>query len=198
MYLEYHPADCDDIFYLTPLKRPKGDTWYSKVPIEHNTLSKMVSRLCSDAGILGFKTNHSLRVTSATHSGADEQLIISRTRHRSVDGVHTYKWESQEQKRSLSNVLNAASNGQPVQFAAKKPKLDLVDTENRGQSINHFNTQHASTHTAASFNFTGCSSFHHYQLCKQNYLIIIIQVLALLRYSIQVIVSVLVCFTQLL
>ena len=88
-------------------------------------LSKMVSHLCSDAGILGFKTNHSLRVTSATclfHSGVDEQLIMFHTRHRSVDaGVRTYKRESQEQKRSLSNVLNAASNGQPVQFATKKP-----------------------------------------------------------------------------
>ena len=91
---------------------------YSKVPIGHNMLSKMVSHLCSDAGILGFKTNHSLRVTSATrlfHSGVDEQLIMSHTRHRSVDaGVRTYKRESQEQKRSLSNILNAVSNGLPV------------------------------------------------------------------------------------
>ena len=105
-------------------------------------------------------------MTSATrlfHSGADEQRIMSHTRHTSVDGIRTYKRESQEQKKvTISNVLNAASNGQPVQFATKKPKLDLVDTEKRGQSINHFNTQHASTHiataTAASFNFTGCSS----------------------------------------
>ena len=126
------------------------------------------TRLCSDAGISGFKTNHSLRVTTATrlfHSGADEQLIMSHTGHRSVDGVRTYKHESQEQKRSLSNVLNAASNGQPVPFeigATKKPRLDLVDIENSGQSINHCNTQHATTHTAtataANFNFTGCSS----------------------------------------
>ena len=130
----YRPADHDDIVYLTLLKRSKGDTWYSKVPIGHNMLSKMVSHLCSDAGILGFKTNHSLRVTSATrlfHSGADKQLIMSHTRHRSVDGVRTYKRESQEQKRSLSNVLNAASNGQPT----KKPKLDLIDTEKRGHAV---------------------------------------------------------------
>ena len=82
VYLKHRPADCDDIFYLTPLKKPKGDTWYSKVPIGHNTLSKTVARLCSDAGILGFKTNHSLQVTSAIrllHSGADEQLILSHT-----------------------------------------------------------------------------------------------------------------------
>ena len=175
LYLKHRPADCDDVFYLTPLKRPKGDTWYSKMPIGHNTLSKTVSRVCSDAGISGFKTIHCLRVTTATrlfHSGADQQLIMSHTGHRSVDGVRTYKRESKDRKRSLSNVLNAASNGQPVPFeigdaCRKKLKLDQVDTENSdpGQPINHINIQqHACTHTAtatatkANFNFSGCSS----------------------------------------
>ena len=32
----------------------------------HNTLSKTVGRLCREAGITGYKTNHSLRVTTAT------------------------------------------------------------------------------------------------------------------------------------
>lgn len=74
LYLKHRPADCDDVFYLTPLKRPKGDMWYSIMSIGHNTLPKTVARLCRDAGISGFKTNHSLRVTTATrlfHSGAD-------------------------------------------------------------------------------------------------------------------------------
>ena len=60
------------------------------MPVGHNTLSKTVGRLCKKADIPGYKTNHSLCVTSATHlfqSGADEQLIMSRTGHRSVDGV---------------------------------------------------------------------------------------------------------------
>ena len=131
----------------------------------------MVSCLCSDAGILGFKTNHSLRVTSATrlfHSGADEQLIMSHTGHRSVDGVRTYKWESQEQKRSLSNVLNAASNGQPVQVATKKPKLDLVE----------WTVDQPLQHSACKYTHCYCHCgqlqlyrllFHRYQLCKVNY-----------------------------
>ncbi len=32
----------------------------------HNTLTKTISKLCSGAGISGFKTNHSLRTTAAT------------------------------------------------------------------------------------------------------------------------------------
>lgn len=70
----------NDSFYLTPLKKPKGQIWYSKTPLGHNTLSQTVRRLCQAAGI----TNHSLRVTSATRlfqSGMDEQLITSRTGH---------------------------------------------------------------------------------------------------------------------
>ena len=30
VYLKHRPANCSDIFYLTPLKRPKDDIWYSK------------------------------------------------------------------------------------------------------------------------------------------------------------------------
>ena len=50
-------------FYLTPLS---ADRWYSKNPLGHNPLSKVVSRLCKAAKFEGFYTNHSLRVTAAT------------------------------------------------------------------------------------------------------------------------------------
>ena len=51
-------------FYLTPLKKPKTNVWYSSVPVGHNTLVKTVGRICAAAGNEGFKTNHSLRVTT--------------------------------------------------------------------------------------------------------------------------------------
>ena len=50
--------------------------------------------MCNDAGIEGYRTNHSLRATNATRlfsAGADEQLIMEKTGHRSVDGVRSYK-----------------------------------------------------------------------------------------------------------
>ena len=64
-YLRHRPHDNPN-FYLTPLRQPKGDIWYSNVPVGHNTLSRTVARLCKSAGIPGYKTNHSLRVTCAT------------------------------------------------------------------------------------------------------------------------------------
>ena len=63
-------------FYLTPLKKPKTNVWYSSVPVGHNTLAKTVCRICAAAGIEGFKTNHSLRVITATRlfqAGVQEQ-----------------------------------------------------------------------------------------------------------------------------
>ena len=65
-----------------------GQCMVHKIPVGHNTLSKTVKRLCAAAGIEGYKTNHSLRVTAATRlfkSGVDEQLIMSMTGHRSIE-----------------------------------------------------------------------------------------------------------------
>ena len=53
-------------FYLTPLKKPKSEIWFSTVSVGHNTLSNTVQHICQAAGVNGFKTNHSLRVTTAT------------------------------------------------------------------------------------------------------------------------------------
>ena len=77
-YMHHRPSDIE-CFYLTPLRKIKNDSalWYSKNPVGHNTLSGTVGRICKAAGISGFKTNHSLRVTSATRlfqSGIDETL----------------------------------------------------------------------------------------------------------------------------
>ena len=43
--------------------------------------------------------------------GVNDQLIISRTGHRSIEGVRTYKRILEEQRMELSHVLNNATNG---------------------------------------------------------------------------------------
>lgn len=114
-YLEHHPDTKETAFYLAPLKKPKGNVWYSKAVVGHNTLSKTVSRVCCAGGIQGYETNHSLRVTTATRlfqSGVDEQLIMDRTGHRSTEGVRTYKRISEDQRKAISDILNSATNGE--------------------------------------------------------------------------------------
>ena len=68
-----------------------------------------MARLCKQAGIEGYKTNHSLRATTTTRlyeKGVDEQQIMERTGHRSLEGVRSYKRTSDRQRRALSDVLN--------------------------------------------------------------------------------------------
>ena len=95
-------------FYLKPLKKPTTHCWYSREPLGHNKLSQVVSEMCKEAGIVGYYTNHSLRATSATrlfNAGADEQLIMERTGHRSIDGVRSYKRTSENQQQEISDIL---------------------------------------------------------------------------------------------
>ena len=99
-------------FYLKPLQNPHGDIWYSRVPLGHNTLDNMIKSMCKSAEITGYKTNHSLRATAATclyHAGVDEQLIMERTGHRSLDRVRSYKRTSAKQQEYLSDILGLSN-----------------------------------------------------------------------------------------
>ena len=98
-------------FYLQCLKKPTEKVWFSREPLGHNALSKIIQTMCNTAGIPGFRTNHSLRATSATRlyaAGMDEQLIMERTGHRSVGGVRSYKHTSDEQQQNVSDTLSLA------------------------------------------------------------------------------------------
>ena len=89
-----------DAFYLQQLKKPTENCRFSPRPIGHCSLDNIVSRLCKSAGIEGYKTNHSLRVTTATslfQAGINEQLIMERTGHHGTDGIRTYKRSSVQQ-----------------------------------------------------------------------------------------------------
>lgn len=108
--------------YLSPLKAPKGDIWYSRSPIGHNTLAKTIPRLMNNAGIVGNFTNHSLRSTSTTrlfNAHVDEQLIMMRTGHSSEKGVRAYKRASDQLLEETSDVLNKMD---PDSSGKKKPQ----------------------------------------------------------------------------
>ena len=111
MYKQYclhRPTDVkDDAFYLAPLSIVKGLVWYKKQAIDVHTLAATVKRSCAKAGISSYKTNYSLRVTTATrlfHSGMDEQPIMERTGHRLSDGVRAYKRSCVEQQADYFTI----------------------------------------------------------------------------------------------
>ena len=48
-------------FYLTPLRKPKEDVWYSVTPMGKNKIGTICKQMFAAAGIPGRKTNHSAR-----------------------------------------------------------------------------------------------------------------------------------------
>ncbi|XP_067649070.1 transcriptional regulator QRICH1-like [Haliotis asinina] len=55
-YMSLCPTDGrDDMFYLTPLQHPTDTCWYSRQPIGHNTLQKVVPELCRKEGVRTYK-----------------------------------------------------------------------------------------------------------------------------------------------
>ena len=70
------------------------------MPLGRTKPGSTVSRLCSNAGIGGFRTNHSLRASTASRlyqAGVDEQLLMECTDHHSVEGAQSYKHTSDTQ-----------------------------------------------------------------------------------------------------
>ena len=58
--------------------------------------------------------NHSLCATAATrlyHRNINEQLIMSVTNHKSIDGIRSYKRTSKDRFKVLSDVLHKPSDG---------------------------------------------------------------------------------------
>ena len=103
----------ENAFYLTPRPKPTDECWYSREPVGHNPLGTTIKRLCQKGGVLGYKMNHSLRVTAATRlfqHGVDEQVIMNVTGHRSTDGVRAYKRMCEEQYKDVSNVLQVSEH----------------------------------------------------------------------------------------
>ena len=109
-YRELCPLDAPPHeFYLQPSRHLTSSCWYSNRSQGHTTLGKNVSRICKCARIEGYKTNHSLHATSTTRlyqSGVDEQRVMERTGHRSLEGVRSYKRTSDSQRQALSDNLN--------------------------------------------------------------------------------------------
>ena len=133
LYISKLSMECpQDSFYFKPLQKwSSSGVWFSKQPIGHNKFHTMMSTICSAAGIGGYKTNHSLRATSATrlyHQGIDEQLIMERTGHHSIEGVRSYKRTDEKQEENISNLLQEQHQTQVAnhhQIIGSLPQLQL-------------------------------------------------------------------------
>ena len=74
-----------------------------------HTLHSKLKNTCSEAGISGHKTNHSLRATAATEMfrcGAPEKLIQQQTGRRSIEALRSYERLDDEQHKAVSSLLS--------------------------------------------------------------------------------------------
>ena len=100
--------------YLQPKANCNEDDpyWYHDRPIGVNRLQKVVSTMCSQAGLPGYYTNHSLYSTAATrlyHNKFEEQVIQEITGHRSL-AVRSYKRTCDDQLKYASDCIFAQNN----------------------------------------------------------------------------------------
>ena len=150
----------DDAFYLRPLSRPRGDVWYTRTPVGHNTLASTIARMFKAAGISGQFTNHSLTATSATcmfDAGLDEQLIMALTGHSSTGGVRSYKRVTEKLKEKTSNVLNAGPL-MTTPETTKEMKPMQPESSHQGNTIQKENTDSAKS-KLPGISFAGATNF---------------------------------------
>ena len=87
-----------DAFYRRP--SAKGKTFCVQ-PVGVNKLGTIIKRMCKEAGLDSYFSNHSGKRTCATdlyQAGVPEQEIMARTRHRSVKSARKYKRPSTEMR----------------------------------------------------------------------------------------------------
>ncbi|XP_077867845.1 uncharacterized protein LOC144357565 [Saccoglossus kowalevskii] len=88
------PEGKQNAFYLQPRRKyeESAKICFTKQPMSQNSIQPVVPDLFRSAGIVGNFENHSRRVTAATslyEHDVDEQLIMKRIEHRSVEGNQT-------------------------------------------------------------------------------------------------------------
>ena len=131
-YLQMRPVNAVAAFYLKPLNKVSSSgPWYSATTVIGVTkLKSIMKTICTNAGITGRKSNHSLKATCATRlfqEGIDEQVIMEKTGHRSVRGVRAYKRINDAHIYSA----NVAIDGQSV-----KKFLTSNDSNMNGMTFN--------------------------------------------------------------
>ncbi len=104
-----------------------------------------MKKLCANAGVVGHKTNHSLRASSATamyNARIPEKLIQERTGHRSLDALRTYERSNdQQQKEAVSSILSLPQQQKCHRTARKTLDIPINQTSLPSMPISFGNLQ---------------------------------------------------------
>lgn len=139
-------------FYRRALEGRK----FSKQCIGVNKLSTMMKSMCEEGGLSGNFTNHSGKRTCATamyQAGVEEQEIMTRTVHRSIEPVRQYKRASDDMMmmKEVSTVL------EPKRFRKSDEPTSTITTASldSARSMDVDNSVSGPIFTNCTFNFGG-------------------------------------------
>ena len=115
-YLSLIPSEGP--FYRRPgvVTKSTVQPYFTKQVVGKNTLNGLVQRFCTEAGLDGYFTGHSGKVTCATElfrNMIDEQLIQAHTGHRSRAGVQCYKRPGEQHFKHVSKILQPPPSKKP-------------------------------------------------------------------------------------
>ena len=118
--------------------------------------------MCINAGITGYRTNYSLRVTAATRlhqSGSvEEQEIMERTTHRNIEAVRSYKRSSDEQLEQVSDILNNGNSKKRICYNDTVLEIDSHKNISTSSVSNSFFLEYSKSGAAPVFNISSCAS----------------------------------------
>ena len=117
--------------------------------------------MCSEAGMVGYYTNHSLRATAATrlhHHNIEEQQIMERTGHRSAEAVRSYKRTSSHQQQRVSGILNNEKRHCNASKAAKCTSVHVKANQSAQMHYLSLECNSTSTNSTPVFNISNCST----------------------------------------
>ena len=137
--------DPNGVFYRRALEGKK----FSKQCIGINKLSTLMKSICEEGGLEGNFSNHSGKRTCATalyQAGIEEQEIMNRTGHRSVDSVRQYKRPSDDMITEISSVLEPKRIKTSAACTITTPVCASVDGDTSASGA---------IFTHCTFNFTG-------------------------------------------